>query len=119
MSDGKKKWGLWTWVLILGEIAIVLLVLRWFLMQDRGGDEARTPAPAEQAAVAPAGESVPVGGASGSTRPGRGTQRKAGRERTVRRMRSRAQTRSRKSPTPRPRNLPVSTLSGSTRQAMP
>ncbi|SIO29136.1 Nucleoid-associated protein YgaU, contains BON and LysM domains [Rhodovulum sp. ES.010] len=62
MSDGKKKWGLWTWVLILGEIAIVLLVLRWFLMQDRGGDEARTPAPAEQAAVAPAGESVPVGG---------------------------------------------------------
>ncbi|TCP42396.1 LysM peptidoglycan-binding domain-containing protein [Rhodovulum marinum] len=47
MADGKRKWGLWTWVLIGGEVLLVLLVLNWFLTQDRdGGKPAPAPAPA-------------------------------------------------------------------------
>ncbi|TCO70961.1 LysM peptidoglycan-binding domain-containing protein [Rhodovulum euryhalinum] len=56
MSDGKRKWGLWTWILIGGEILIVLMVLNWFLNRDRARD---TPAPVqgvpEQGALPPQG----------------------------------------------------------------
>ncbi|MGC9417561.1 MAG: LysM peptidoglycan-binding domain-containing protein [Rhodovulum sp.] len=57
MSDGKRKLGLWTWVLIGGEVALILLVLNWFLTRDRGGDEPAPGPPAseqtEQAADVP------------------------------------------------------------------
>ncbi|MCO8145358.1 LysM peptidoglycan-binding domain-containing protein [Rhodovulum tesquicola] len=46
MSDGKRKLGSLAWTLIVGEIVIVLMVLNWFLSQDKDA-----PAPEPEPAV--------------------------------------------------------------------
>lgn len=90
MSDGRKGGKFGSWLLIAGEVLIVLLVLRWMMTHDWDGDAGKTPAapPAESEqaaalspdATGPAREKAAEApersaAASGTDRdPGAGTQ---------------------------------------------